>query len=110
MNYEALRAVFKRVNTLLGTNYSMHDLRHTAALRMSRDELLSLRDVQTILGHAHLSTTADVYLVEDEAQVIRRVQQHLIARRQRIQQPAPPPVAVGYDAGDLSVLFGGAPQ
>ena len=33
-----------------------------------------MRDVQTILGHAHLSTTADVYLVEDEAQVIRRVQ------------------------------------
>ena len=28
VNYEALRAVFKRVNVLLGTNYSMHDLRH----------------------------------------------------------------------------------
>ncbi|MGH3570231.1 MAG: tyrosine-type recombinase/integrase [Pseudonocardiaceae bacterium] len=110
MNYEALRAVFRRVNTLLGTNYSMHDLRHTAALRMSRDDALSMRDVQAILGHAHLSTTADVYLVEDEAQVIRRVQQHLIARDQRIQQPASPPVAVGYDAGDLSVLFGGPPQ
>jgi integrase/recombinase XerD len=66
--------------------------------------------VQTILGHAHLSTTADVYLVEDEAQVIRRVQQHLAARRERIQQAVPAPAAVGYDAGDLSVLFGGAPQ
>ena len=73
MNYEALRAVFRRVNTALGTNYSMHDLRHTAAVRMSRDDALSLRDIQTILGHEHLSTTADVYLVEDEAQVIRRV-------------------------------------
>jgi integrase len=62
VNYEALRAVFKRVNVLLGTNYSMHDLRHTAALRMSRDESLTMRDVQVILGHAHLSTTADVYL------------------------------------------------
>jgi hypothetical protein len=69
-----------------------------------------MRDVQRILGHAHLSTTADVYLVEDEAQVIRRVQQHLTAREQRIRQPAPPPVAVGYDVGDLSVLFGRAPQ
>lgn len=77
---------------------------------MSRDDALSMRDVQAILGHAHLSTTADVYLVEDEAQVIRRVQQHLIAREQRIQQPASPPVAVGYDAEDLSVLFGGPPQ
>ena len=42
MNYEALRAVFRRVNALLGTNYSMHDLRHTASLRMARDEALSL--------------------------------------------------------------------
>jgi integrase len=109
MNYEALRAVFKRVNALLGTNYSMHDLRHTAALRMSRDEALSMRDVQTILGHGHLCTTADVYLVEDEAQVIRRVQQHLSEREQRAQQ-SPPSVAVGYDTKDLSVLFGGNPQ
>lgn len=106
MNYEALRAVFRRVNTALGANYSMHDLRHSAALRMSRDDGLSMRDVQTILGHEHLSTTADVYLVEDEVQVIRRVQQHLIDREQRAQQP-PPPVAMGYDASDLDVLFGG---
>ena len=75
--------MFRRVNALLGTNYSMHDLRHSAALRMSRDESLSIRDVQTILGHAHLSTTADVYLIEDEDQVIRRVQQHLIKREHR---------------------------
>lgn len=26
MNYEALRAVFRRVNQVLGTNWSMHDL------------------------------------------------------------------------------------
>src|SRR5205823_2762339 len=83
--------------------------RHTAALRMSRDESLTMRDVQTILGHAHLSTTADVYLVEDEAEVIRRVRQHLAAREQRVQQSALPPAAAGYDAGDLSVLFGGYP-
>jgi integrase len=84
----------------------MHDLRHTASLRMSRDESLSLKDVQVILGHAHLATTADVYTVEDEAQVIRRVQRHLVEREQRAQQP-PPPVAVGYTAADLEVLLGG---
>ncbi|PWI19324.1 integrase [Streptomyces sp. Act143] len=109
MNYDALRAVFRRVNALLGTNYTMHDLRHTAALRMSRDESLSLRDVQIILGHAHLSTTADVYLIEDEARVIRRVAEHLAARELRAQQP-PPPVAVGYHSTDLDVLFGGLPR
>jgi hypothetical protein len=42
--------------------------------------------------------------------VIRRVRQHLAAREQRVQQSALPPAAAGYDAGDLSVLFGGTPQ
>ena len=40
---------------------------------MARDEHLSLRDVQVILGHAHLSTTADTYLVEEQDQVIRNL-------------------------------------
>lgn len=30
LNYEALRAVFRRANAILGANWSMHDLRHTA--------------------------------------------------------------------------------
>jgi len=106
MTYETLRAVFRRVNAVLGTNYSMHDLRHTCSLRMARDENLSLRDVQTILGHAHLSTTADVYLADDEQNVIRRVGEYL-AGRERRRQASPPPVAGGYDAADLSVLLGG---
>ncbi|MGE7439756.1 tyrosine-type recombinase/integrase [Kitasatospora sp. NPDC001175] len=109
MNYEALRAVFRRINAVLGTNYTMHDLRHTAALRMSRDRNLTLLDVQTILGHAHLSTTADVYLLEDEAVVIRRVAEHLAQREERARQPVTP-VAAGYHAADLAVLFGGLPQ
>lgn len=106
MNYEALRAVFRRANALLGTNWSMHDLRHTAALRMARDKRLSLRDVQTILGHAHLSTTADIYLVEDEEQVIARVQEYLADVKERAALPPPSP-ATGYEASDLDVLFGG---
>ncbi|WIX85714.1 site-specific integrase [Amycolatopsis sp. DG1A-15b] len=104
LNYEALRAVFRRVNGALGTNWTMHDLRHTAALRMSRDENLSLKDVQVILGHAHLSTTADVYVVEDEAQIVRRVGRHLT---DRTLPAAAAPVAVGYDAADLDILLGG---
>jgi hypothetical protein len=40
----------------------MHDLRHTAALRMARDRHLSMRDVQTILGHgAAVSTPSGVW-------------------------------------------------
>jgi integrase/recombinase XerD len=101
--------VFRRVNGLLGANWSMHDLRHTAALRMSRDDTLSQRDVQTFLGHAHLSTTADIYLVEDEATVIDRVHRHLSERERRPERPVPS-AATGYVADDLAVLFGGAAQ
>ncbi|MFF2063303.1 site-specific integrase [Streptomyces sp. NPDC058200] len=55
LTYEALRAVLRRANTALSTNWTMHDLRHTSALRMVRSQRLSLRDVQVILGHAHLT-------------------------------------------------------
>ncbi|WP_405987913.1 tyrosine-type recombinase/integrase [Streptomyces sp. NBC_00986] len=109
LEYDALRGVFRRANSVLGTNYSMHDLRHTCALRMARDKRLSLRDVQVILGHAHLGTTADFYLIEDEDEVIRRVAEYLAEREERAQTP-PPQVAVGYDDADLSVLFGGPTQ
>lgn len=107
LGYEALRGVFRRVNELLGSNWSMHDLRHTASLRMARDETLSLRDIQVILGHAHLSTTADVYLVEDEAKVIGRVAAHFAERDAREAAPPPEPAAGGYSAADLAVLLGG---
>jgi integrase/recombinase XerD len=107
LGYEALRGVFRRVNALLGSNWSMHDLRHTAALRMARDEGLTLRDVQVILGHAHLSITADIYLVEDEAEVVRRVAGHLAERSSGKAAPAAEQVVHGYEAADLAVLLEG---
>jgi integrase/recombinase XerD len=103
LNYDALRAVLRRANALLGSNWSMHDLRHTAAVRMTRDESLSMRDVQTILGHAHLATT-QVYTEDDDEAVIRRVRRHLAERAS--QNPQAPIVAEGYDPAALAVLFG----
>jgi len=103
LTYPAMRAVLLRANRSLGTNHCWHDLRHTAALRMSRDEALSIRDVQTVLGHAHITTTAGIYLVEDDDRVIARVAQHL-ASRTHAPEPVP---AQGYDAAALSILFGG---
>lgn len=109
MTYDALRKVLTRANRVLGTNWTMHDLRHTCALRMSRDDNLSARDIQTILGHAHLSTTVDTYLVEDHAEVVRRVARHLIERERQVASP-PPDVAAGYDAADLATLLGETPR
>jgi integrase/recombinase XerD len=107
LNYDALRAVLRRANAALGTNWTMHDLRHTCALRMVRDERLSLLDVQTILGHAHLTTT-QIYLNEDDEAVIRRIRQYLGVRQEASQQR--PAAAGGYDAADLAVLLGEAPR
>jgi integrase/recombinase XerD len=104
LTYDALRAVFRRANAKLGTNWTMHDLRHTCAIRMVRDGQLTMRDVQTILGHAHLSTT-QIYLEQDDEEVFARVREHH-ANLSRERDVRPPAVATGYDAADLSVLFG----
>ena len=109
LSYDTLRAVVRRANTVLGTNWTMHDLRHTCAQRMSRDRHLTLRDVQVILGHAHLSTTADIYLVEDQHRTIERVAEHLTRdRTATVAASAPPSTAQAYDAGDMQILFGKA--
>ena len=57
LTYDAARAMFDRANAALGANWTLHDLRHSAAYRMARDPELSLTDVQWVLGHARLSTT-----------------------------------------------------
>ena len=59
--YDAMRMVFNRANTVLGSNWTLHDLRHTALKRMARDPHMSLADVQWVAGHAHITTT-EIYL------------------------------------------------
>jgi integrase/recombinase XerD len=103
LTYDALRAMLRRANTTLGTNWTMHDLRHTCALRLLRGTGVSVRDVQVILGHAHLSTT-QIYLDEDDSEVIARVHRHLA---ERAQPPTFSRPASGYDPADLAVLLGG---
>jgi hypothetical protein len=73
---------------------------------MLRDKTLSLRDIQTILGHAHLTTT-EAYLVEDDHEVITRIREHHAERTVAPSTPHPPTPAAEYDAADLDVLFGG---
>ena len=52
LTYDAARAMFDRANAALGANWTLHDLRHSAAYRMARDPEMSLTDVQWVLGHA----------------------------------------------------------
>jgi integrase/recombinase XerD len=105
LDYAALRAVLLRANEQLGSNWSMHDLRHTCALRMTRDQRLSMRDIQVILGHAELTTT-QIYLEDDDHEVIHRVRDYLADRGEAASVPSR--AADGYDPATLSILFGAA--
>ncbi|MGW4092330.1 hypothetical protein [Nocardia sp. NPDC004750] len=48
LSYPAARAMFSRAQRLLGSNWSIHDLRHTASYRMSNDPQMNITDVQWI--------------------------------------------------------------
>ena len=48
--YDAARAMFGRANAALGSNWSLHDLRHSAAYRMARDPGVPLTDVISSLN------------------------------------------------------------
>ncbi|WP_280300283.1 tyrosine-type recombinase/integrase [Nocardia abscessus] len=103
LNYEAMRAVLRRANIVLGTNWTLHDLRHTAALRMAADPGMLLVDIQVLLGHAHLSTT-ERYLRLRLEQLVEHVRQH---HRRRAELPVTPErQALGYDAADMRELVG----
>jgi integrase len=104
--------MFTRAAAALGANWTLHDLRHTAAYRMARDPQLPLTDVQWVLGHAHLSTT-QLYLTPMPGDVIAEV----LAHHRRVEHAAAaaggvPDAGVvaasdGYRRESLDVLFGG---
>ena len=100
--YHAARAMFARANEVLGANWSLHDLRHSAAYRLARDPQMPITDVQWILGHAHLTTT-QIYVTPTASDVVQSV----LAHHQRQAAPKPPPQpAPGYRPESLGVLFG----
>jgi site-specific recombinase XerC len=103
--YHAARAMFTRANTTLGSNWSLHDLRHSAAYRMARDPQMSLTDVQWVLGHAHLSTT-QLYVTAPVEEMIAAVLAH---HDRRATGPAVPPGQandrLSYRPESLAILF-----
>ena len=113
LTYHAARAMFTRAAAALGANWTLHDLRHTAAYRMAQDPQLPLTDVQWVLGHAHLSTT-QLYLTPMPGDVIAEV----LAHHRRVEHSGSAAgdmpdggdgVAApsGYRRDSLDVLFGG---
>jgi len=105
LTYAAARAMFQRANELLGSDWGIHDLRHTAAWRMAKDPQMSITDVQWILAHASLETT-QLYTTPGQHEVIAST---LAYHQRRAGKPAqtPAPPAPGYNPESLRTLFGG---
>lgn len=101
LTYWALRQVLERVNATLGTNVTLHDLRHTFCTRLAEDENMTMSDLQELMRHASI-TTMQVYLRPRMEDLVDKLDKHWN------RPPAPPPTAAaGYDPADLQVLFGG---
>ncbi|MFJ8676327.1 tyrosine-type recombinase/integrase [Streptomyces sp. NPDC093589] len=103
LTYWALRRVMQRTNTLLGTNWSLHDLRHSAAYRMANGGKLTLPEVQTIMRHADIQTT-NRYLAVHVEELFDKLTEHYATPRPARHYPA------GYAAADIEAVFGGWPR
>ncbi len=100
LTYHAARAVMQRANAALGTNWTLHDLRHTTAARLLADPAFTLFDVQTILRHASVSTT-QIYAQPRLEDLVTRVLEHYA--RPRTPGPIIEPV---YDSAAVRELLG----
>ncbi|MCC0097622.1 site-specific integrase [Streptomyces flavotricini] len=99
LTYWAMRRVIQRVNDRLGTNWTLHDLRHTAAMRMANDPNLTLAQVRVILRHNDLATTGR-YLNARVEDLFDALQAHYT--RPRVERT----IAPGYDPDDFKAVFG----
>ncbi|MEU9411645.1 site-specific integrase [Streptomyces sp. NPDC048281] len=100
LSYWAMRRVLQRANEKLKTNWTLHDLRHTAANRMANDPNLTLAQVRVIMRHADLATTGR-YLNARVEDLFDALQQHY--NRPRVERSFAP----GYDPADVEAVFGG---
>jgi integrase len=100
LTYWAMRRILQRANERLGTNWTLHDLRHTAATRLANDPAMTLTEVRAILRHADINTTS-IYTAVRVEDLFDKLQEHYARPRQTTH------FAPGYDPDDVRVLFGG---
>lgn len=102
LTYEAMRAVLKRCNDLLGANWTLHDLRHTFAIR-ALEGGMALHEVQELLGHRSLTTTT-VYAKPHMDDVIEHYRTKITERGSAADNSSP--AGQRYNPDELSVLWG----
>lgn len=106
LEYDAARMMFNRANKLLGSNWTLHDLRHTATFLMLDDPDMPPVYVQHILGHANLSTL-DIYNNPSKDDVISAGLAHYARQEAKKRDPRPAPPPPSYNIDSLNNLFGG---
>lgn len=100
LTYHGARAVLQRANRALGSNWVLHDFRHTAATRMLSDPAFTLVDVQTLLRHANVSTT-QIYTQPRLEELVSKVVEYYA------RPPAPArAIDPGYDSAAVQELLG----
>ncbi|MFD9221033.1 tyrosine-type recombinase/integrase [Streptomyces sp. NPDC060064] len=99
LTYWAARRIFQRACEVLKANWTLHDLRHTAAKRMARDPELKLHEVQTILRHAHISTT-ELYTAVGLDDLLDKLGAYYARPVQPVSWPTQ------YAADDIEAVFG----
>lgn len=99
LTYWALRRILQRANAVLGTNWTWHDARHTAATRMANSGTLTLAEVQAILRHANIQTTSR-YLSVGVEELFDKLTEHYSRPKPQTHFPT------GYAAADIEAVFG----
>lgn len=99
LTYHAARRMLQRVNAVLGTDWSLHDFRHTTINRMVSDPNLTLPEIMAVSRHRQVSSMAP-YLRPRVDEVFQKVQEHIASPRPQ------PTLTPGYDPDDFSVVFG----
>ncbi|WP_067665554.1 tyrosine-type recombinase/integrase [Nocardia miyunensis] len=99
MTYWTLRRVLQRANDILGTNWTLHDMRHTAASRMANSGRLQLHEVQEILRHANIQTT-NRYVTVGIEELFDKLAEHYNRER------PPTSYAARYNQVDIAAVFG----
>lgn len=101
LDYNAMRRVLQRANERIGANITLHDLRHTCAMRMALDPNMTVTDVQAVMRHKSLVST-QIYWRVRLNELVERMQEHYI----RLASPPEPQPHAAYAQADLAVLFG----
>lgn len=96
LSYSAFESSLRYASRKLGANVNAHMFRHTLAQAML--DTGGLKVAQEVLGHRHLSTTADIYThVDDRAMLEAMVAAHDLFALPAVKRRADTPLGVGTE-------------